>query len=213
MENKKILLVGGGGHCKSVMDSILSNNEYTRIGIVEKNSFSNYDSDVIVGTDDDLEELFYKGWHYAFVTVGSIGNTSLRRKLAHLLLDIGFEIPSIIDSTAIVSCSAIVGAGAYVGKRALLNAGCTIGEFSIINSGAIIEHDSVIGDFSHVSPGVTLCGNVIAGDDTHLGAGAVVRQGIRIGNRSLIGIGSVVVSNIPDNVIAYGNPCKVVRDK
>ncbi len=49
------------------------------------------------------------------------------------------------------------------------------------------------------------------GSDSHIGAGTMVRQFVKIGNNSLIGMGSVVIRDIPSNVKAYGNPCKVVE--
>ena len=93
--NKKILLIGGGGHCKSVLDSLLELNEYAEIGIVDKKE--NLGKSVmgvpVVGCDDDLPALFRDGYRYAFVTLGSIGNPTLRIKLFNLLSEIGYEIP------------------------------------------------------------------------------------------------------------------------
>ena len=92
-----------------------------------------------------------------------------------------------------------------------MNTGSKLGFCSIINSGAIVEHDCTVGDFAHLSPGAVLCGQVSVGDDSHVGAGSVVRQLVNIGKNTMIGMGSVVVSDIPDKVTAYGNPCKVVK--
>jgi acetyltransferase EpsM len=63
-----------------------------------------------------------------------------------------------------------------------------------------------------VSPHATLCGNVSVGEGTWIGAGAIVIPGVKIGKNSIIGAGSVVVKDIPDGVVAYGNPCKVIRE-
>lgn len=206
---KRLLLIGGGGHCHSVLDSILSLGTYDEVGIID-----NVDGSVfgipVIGTDEDILKLKTSGWGYAFITVGSVGNSKLRRKLYEMVKHIGLRVPTIVDPSAKIAKSTEFAEGVYVGKGAIINTGSRAGICSIINTGAIIEHDCMIGDFSHISPGATVCGQVVVGNDSHIGAGSVVRQQINIGDSTLIGAGSVVVEDIQDNVTAYGNPCKVV---
>ncbi len=217
MENK-LLLIGGGGHCHSVIDSVLSAGLYTEIGVVAKDqdNYCELRNDALlapylVGTDEDLPKLFDSGWNCAFITLGSVGNTRGRRTLFRTILDIGFELPIIIDPSSVVSGKAVVEKGVFIGKRAVINTSSIVGTCAIINTGAIIEHDCVVGAFAHISPGATLCGQVSIGNDSHIGAGSVVRQCIHIGSYSMVGAGSVVVKDILDNVKAYGNPCRVVE--
>lgn len=213
MANKKILLVGGGGHCRSVLDSLLSLNEYDEIGIIDRKGTGSEDifGVPMVGTDADLERLFREGWTAAFVTVGSVGNTSVRRRIFDNLNRMGFSLPCIVDPTAVLGRSVTLERGVYIGKCAVVNACAHLGDCVIINSGAIVEHDCRIDDFVHVSPGCILCGAVQVGNDSHIGAGSVVRQQISIGANTVIGSGGNVVEPIPDNAVAYGNPCKVVK--
>lgn len=210
--NKKILLIGGGGHCKSVIDSLLEMEYYSEIGIVDKGSSigNNIFGIPIVGCDNDLLKLYESGYNNAFITVGSIGNPSTRITLFHKLKKIGFDIPNIIDPTSTISKHITLEEGIYIGKNVVINAGSYIKKNAIINTGSVIEHDCVIGEFSHISPGSVLCGEVKVEDNTHIGARSVIRQGIKVGKNTIIGMGSVVLKNIPDNVIAYGNPCKEV---
>lgn len=205
---KKILLLGGGGHCHSVYDSILASREYEETGIVLEKG-ADLSGAHVVGTDEDLPELKEKGWEYVVITVGSIGNTAVRRRLYETAKKNGLILPAIIDPTAILAKDVRIGEGSYIGKRAVVNAGAQIGCCSIINTAAVIEHDCRLGDFVHVSTGAALCGEVSVAADTHIGAGSVVRQQITIGAHSVIGVGSVVVSNVPEHVTAYGNPCRV----
>ena len=207
---RKLLLIGGGGHCHSVLDSVTKSNLYDEIGIIDYTNTS-YLGVPVIGTDDDIPMLFRDNWKEAFITVGSVGNTSIRRRLYCMLKKLNMTIPIIIDSSAIIANGTKIEEGSFVGKRAIVNSGSCVGKCAIINTGAIIEHDCIIGDFAHISPGTVLCGNVHIYDDTHVGAGSVVRQQISIGNSSLIGAGSVVVKNIPANAKAYGNPCNVVK--
>lgn len=213
--NKKLLLIGGGGHCKSVLDSLLKSNEYSEVGIVDaKENIGKYVLSIpIIGCDDDLLELKEKGYNYAFVTVGSVGNPSLRIKLYKMIERLGFIIPNIIDSTAIISKHIDMETGIYIGKNSTINIGTSIGKGAIVNTASIIEHDCLIGKFAHIAPGAVLCGEVRVGENTHIGAGSVVKQQVRIGSNTIIGMGSVVLHNINDNVIAYGNPCREVQSR
>ena len=212
---KKLLLIGGGGHCRVVLDSVINGAlydelGYDELGIVDYVQHSYFGVSVI-GTDEDIPELIKDGWTHAMITVGSIGTDERRRKLYELAKKNGLIIATVIDPTAVVASDVMVKEGSYVGKRAILNSGTTVGLCSIINTGAIVEHECQIGEFAHVSPGSILCGQVEIGKGTHVGAGSVVKQQIRIGEHSMIGAGSVVVDDIPERVCAFGNPCRVVK--
>lgn len=210
---EKLLLIGGGGHCKSVLDTILSMETYSDVAIIDlkENIGKTVLGVPIIGTDDDLANLFDTGYRHAFITLGSIGTPRLRKILYEAIHEIGFIIPNVIDPSATVSEHVSISEGVFVGKGAIVNAGSTIEACAIINSGAIIEHDCIVGAFAHVAPGATLCGDVTIGTDSHIGANAVVRQGLAIGSNVLIGIGSVVVGDIQDHIIAFGNPCREAK--
>lgn len=209
-----ILLVGGGGHCSSVLDSILTLNVYDHIGIIDSNLKvgTQIMGIPVLGCDEDLRALFYKGYKNAFITIGSIGDPTRRLSVYQLLCDIGFNIPYIVDVTAIVSKFSSIESGVFVGKRAIINAGTSIQKCAIINSASVIEHDCIIGPFAHIAPGAVLGGCVKIGDKTHIGMNTSVKQGLVIGCDSIIGMGSVVLKNIDNSTVAYGNPCKEVNN-
>lgn len=210
---KKLLLIGGGGHCRSVLDSVRRIGAWDEIGIIDNKQREAVSGIPIVGADEDMEALWTKGWREAFVSIGSIGieDAVLRRMRYQDAKRIGFSFPYIVDPTAVIAEDVNINEGVYVGKQAVINAGAHIEECAIINTGAVLEHGCQIGGFCHISTGAILCGSVCVGEQTHVGAGAVVRQGLTIGRNALIGIGSVVVKDIPDAVKAYGNPCKEVE--
>lgn len=210
---KKILLIGGGGHCKSVLDTLLETNEYDDIGIIDVASKTGQEIFGIkyIGTDDDFKRLYDEGYKYAFVTVGSVGNTEIRKKIAKDIADIGFCVPNIVSTTAVIAKEVTLTKGIYVGKNAVINCCTSIDDFCIINSCAVIEHDCTIDKFVHAAPGCVVCGQVNVGSSTHIGANCTVRQGINIGQNSVIGAGSVVVTDIKSDAVAYGNPCREVQ--
>lgn len=102
--------------------------------------------------------------------------------------------------------------GRVIMVHAVVNPGTKLGAFCIINTGATVDHDCVIGDYAHVGPGVNLCGGVQVGKRTLVGVGSCAVPKVKIGSDAIIGAGSVIVSDIPDGVLAYGNPCKVIKE-
>lgn len=210
---KKLLLIGGGGHCKTVIEAIESNNYYDEIGIIDTNN--NIGKLIlrhpIIGSDQDLKKLKEKGYENAFISMGSIGNPMKRMDLHHLVKKLKFHVPIIIDQTAHVSKYAKISEGVFVGKNVIINADTIIREGVILNTGCIIEHDCRIGNFSHIAPGAILSGNVTIGDGAHIGANSVIRQGVLVGEKAVIGIGSVVVKDIESDCVAVGNPCRKVE--
>lgn len=209
---KDIILLGGGGHCKSVIDTIKNINEFNIVGILDvKEKMGTKVSDVeIIGTDDDLDYFYKQGIIYSFITLGSIGNTNPRQNLYKRSMEIGYKFPAIVDNTSMVSAHAKIGDGTFIGKGAIINADVILDLNCIINTGAIIEHDCHIGRFCHIAPGSVISGGVIIGDNTHIGTNSTIIQNVNIGDNCIIGAGSVVVSNINNNAKAYGNPCREV---
>jgi sugar O-acyltransferase (sialic acid O-acetyltransferase NeuD family) len=210
---ESLILVGGGGHCKSVLDSIRTSNKFNVVGILDlnENVGSFIDGVQVIGTDEDYKKLYIEGIKNAFITVGSIKSTELRERIYNKLKLIGFKLPVIIDSSAIVSKNVQIGQGTFIAKGAIVNSSSKIGHNCIVNTGSIIEHDCNIGDFCHIAPGSTLSGGVKMGKGSLIGTNSTIIQGIEIGSNTVIGAGSVVVKNIKNNTIAYGNPCREVR--
>ncbi len=139
------------------------------------------------------------------VSIGSCGV----RKLISGRYDV--EMATAVHPKAIVSSSAKIGEGTVIMPGAIVNADVSIGKHCIINTKASVDHECHIGDFCHIAPGCTISGNVEIGEASWIGVGACVKQGIRIGKNCMVGAGAVVVKDIPDNVVAYGNPARVVK--
>ena len=185
-----IVLVGFGGHGKSVADAVESGNEYRIYGYTDLHD--NHNEYRFLGTDDVLQELFTNGITRAFLCVGYLGKGILREKLDDKLKALGFSFPVIIDPTAVISKKAKIGDGTFVGKGAVINAEATIGRHCIINTGAIVEHECKIDDFTHVAVGAILCGQVSVGKAALIGANATVIQCREVKEREIVPAGVVV---------------------
>ncbi len=210
MNKPKLVLVGGGGHCKVIIDALRLTGKYQIAGIVDNKIRAGELLGVkFIGGDDDLAAIYKQGCRYAFVSVGSVGACGPRQRLARQLDRIGFELPVIVHPSAVVSAGAELGAGTFVGPGAVIAPGCRIGRNVIVNTRASADHDCRLGDFVHLAPGATLSGGVEIGAKTHIGTGSAVIEYLTIGGDAIIGAGSVVVTDIPAKRKAFGNPCRV----
>lgn len=204
---KKLVMVGGGGHAKVVIDAARNSGEYDIYGIIDprlKIGESVLGINV-VGDDDILEDIFKKGIDHAFISIGSIGDCGLRKKMHEVLKGIGFRIPFIVHPRAVVARDVEIGEGAFVAAGAIINPGTKIGKNAIINTSSSIDHDCVIGDFVHIAPGATLSGGVCIGDETHVGTGARVIQCLTIGRRCMVGAGQTIRHDMRDGEKSFSD--------
>lgn len=210
---KKMILIGAGGHCKVVIDAILSGNEFEIAGIIDahKKKGDIVSGVRVIGKDRDLPAYYKKGVSYCMISIGSVGDPRLRVKIAGLAKEIGFVFPNIVHPRAIIASSLRLGVGNFVAPGVVVNSDVILGDFCILNTASVIDHDCVIGDYSHIAPSVTLGGSVYVGARSHVGSGSTVIQGIRIGKDVMIGSGSVVIDDVDDNAVAFGVPCKMMR--
>lgn len=190
---KEIILIGGGGHCKSVIDVIEQEGKFKIIGIVDRSELLGVKvlGYPVIGNDSDLADLSKK-YRYALVTVGQIKSSSLRERLFKLAVKVGLTMPNIISPRAYVSKHALIGQGTVIMHDALVNTNAKIGENCIINSKALIEHDAIIEDFCHIATNAVINGAAIVRQGSFLGSGVVTKQGVKVEKNSFIKAGSLV---------------------
>lgn len=184
---EEIVLVGGGGHCKSVIDVIQAQNKYAIKGIVEPNleigsKVLGYE---IIGADAILPSLVKNGYHF-HITVGQIRSNKIRKKIAQQLLELGASFPNIISPFARLSPFAHLGKGITIMHGATIQSEVQVGDFSIINDHALLEHEVKIGRFCHIATGAIVNGNVTIGNDVFVGSGSVIVQGSQITDNSFL---------------------------
>lgn len=198
---KKILLVGAGGHATSCIDVLEEQNEYKIFGLVDNNSkFKVLNNYKILGNDSKANNIF-KACKYALVAVGQIKSSELRKKLFLKYKKIGFKFPSIKSPECFLSKHSKIGEGTILMHRSIINNEVVIGKNCIINTASIIEHEVTIGNWTHISTGVILNGQVKVGNNTFVGSGTVVRNNINIGNNVIIGANLYISKDVKDNSI------------
>jgi sugar O-acyltransferase (sialic acid O-acetyltransferase NeuD family) len=195
----KIILIGGGGHCKSCIDVIEQEKKYRIEGIVDipeklHHKVLGYE---IIATDEDLPRLASE-YSTFLITIGQKSSPDKRVDLFLRLQKLGAKFPAIFSPLSYVSEHAKVGEGTIIMHGALVNAGATIGNNCIINTNALIEHDAAVSDHCHISTGVVINGGVLVGEKTFFGSNAVSKDNIEIGKCSVIGFNARVSQNLPD---------------
>lgn len=141
---------------------------------------------------------------------GSYGHD--RCKIAVKLRENGIELPVLTHPSAVCARDARVGIGSQLLAGSVVGARAMLGRCVIVNTNASVDHESMLGDGVHIAPGATLCGRVSIGQHTLVGPRAVVLPRVRIGEDSVIGAGAVVTRDVPDGVVAWGVPARIIRE-
>ena len=197
-----LLLIGGGGHCRSCIDVIDAEGKYRIRGIVQP-SFDETDEIFgysVLGSDADLPFLL-QDTSQALVTVGQIRSPEIRIRLFELLKQSGGKLPRIVSPSAYFSKYAEMNEGTIVMHGAIVNAGANIGANCIINNQALIEHDAIVADHCHVSTGARINGGVTIGRGSFVGSGAILKEGIVIGENVIIAAGQIVLRDVPSGAV------------
>ncbi len=190
---KDIILIGGGGHCKAVIDVIEQEGRFKIIGIVDRQELLGkivlgYPT---IGNDSDLKRLVSQ-CKSVIITIGQISSPSKRISLFNKVLKLGFTLPSVVSPRAYVSQHANIGKGSVIMHDAIINAGAVIGDNCIINTKSVVEHDSNIGDHCHISTNVVINGGVFVGKGSFIGSGVVTKEDIQINDNFFAKAGSVL---------------------
>ena len=201
--NNSVILIGGGGHAKVVIDCIKCAGD-TVIGILDDSlAIGSCVLDIpVLGKIDSWEN--YK--EHAFLI--AIGNNEIRQSISERL---NVNWHTAIHPSAIVSSYAKVGEGSVVLPGAVINADAQIGKHCIINTSSVVEHDNLIGDFVHISPAAALAGSVIIGNGSHIGIGANVKNNITVCSGCTVGAGAVVVKDLTEKGTYIGVPARRIK--
>jgi len=212
MKKNKLVLLGGGGHCKACIDVIEREDKYEIIGILDKSELKgtkvlDYN---IIGEDKDIKSYVDLGCSF-LITVGQIKSVNKRIELFNLLAQYSAKLAIIKSPNAVISKDSTLGVGTIVMNGAHINPDTYIGMNSIINTGSDIEHDVVIGDHTHISSHVVVNGNSIIGNGVFIGSGSIIINQVSISDKIIVGAGSVVVDSLIDNGIYVGVPAHKIK--
>jgi acetyltransferase EpsM len=198
-----ILLFGGGGHGKMLIDLISGLKAYHMVGIVDDGLSSTQQvmSLPVLGGSEVLAEWFKRGVHLAANAVGGIGDIEVRVRVFDKLRQAGFTCPVLIHTTAFVETSASLSPGVQVFAQSYVGSQVQVGFGAIISTGAIVSHDCQLGPYAILSPGATLAGEVRVGPRVLVGMRATINLQVKIGAGARIGNGATVKNDVPKNGI------------
>jgi sugar O-acyltransferase (sialic acid O-acetyltransferase NeuD family) len=211
----KLLVIGSSGHASVLIDAIELAGVYDVAGYL--------DDTVGQGTDRRGYPVF-GGLDVAVSVCGqelienvviAIGDNWWRRKIYSDLVGKcpKLKFPVVKHPSAVVARTAEIGRGTAILAGSHVGPGSCVGEFCIINTGSSIDHDCKLRDFTSIAPGVFTGGLVQIGECSAIGVGASISDRISIGGHAVVGTGAVVVRDIPDLVVAYGNPARAQRSR
>lgn len=211
METKLLILGKGDNIITMILDNLYSINKrttdihiYNNLDLPIVNTFYHDEFDIKVFTKlnlDDYEQIVlgvYQPQHKINIIKSLKPNKDRFINVIHSGLDI--------------SKMSSLGNGVLINSKVSIAAHTHIGDFVSINRNVSIGHHTIIGDYCSINPGCNVAGNVTIGEGTTIGMGTNILHQVKIGKNSIIGAGSLVTKDLPDNVVAYGNPCKIIRD-
>lgn len=206
---QRIILIGGGEHCKACIEVIEVTQQYYIAGILDQpnnlgKTILGYE---IIGADGDLESFVDASTHF-LITVGHIKTAATRVRLFELLVSHRAKLATIISPLAHVSSYATIAPGTIVMHGVLVNAAAQIGENCILNTGCIIEHDAFIEDHTHISTHAVINGGCHIGRCTFIGSNTTVVDHKHICDYVVVGAGSVITKTISHPGTYAGNPLR-----
>jgi len=212
---KNVVLIGGGNQAHYTIDIIEQEGKYNIVGIID--SIHPINSErfgyTIIGRQEDIRELISK--HRIDTGIISIGDNWGRFAVSRTILDLvpNFEFVNAIHPSVVIGKDVKLGVGIVAMAGCIINPKSTIGDFCFFATGAQIEHDCIIEDFASVSAGSVTGGFVKIKKFSAITLGVTILDRIIIGENTVVGSGSLVLKDLPVNVLAYGNPCRVIRER
>jgi len=212
---KNLVLIGGGNQAHYTIDIIEKEKKYNIVGIIDSvHDVGSYRFNYkIIGRQENLVEIIKE--HKIDVGIISIGDNWSRYCVYNKIINQvpNFEFVNAIHPSVIIGNNVKLGIGIVAMAGVIFNPKSIIGDFTFFATGAQIEHDCVINDFASISAGSVTGGYVKLGKFSAITLGVTVIDRVEIGENTVVGSGSLVVKSLPDNVLAYGNPAKVIRER
>ncbi len=208
-----IVVYGAGSHAKVLAQSLRRAGQWCVAGFIDdvapQRAGESFGGAVVLGGRAALASMRQRGVE---AVVLAFGNNRARLALAAELADEGWQFPAVVDSDARLADDVRLDDGCFVAAGAIVESGVIIGAQTIVNSAAVVCHDSSIGAGVHLCPRVCLGGHAQVGDGAWIGIGSIVRDRVFVGANALVGAGSLVLRDVPQGMVVFGHPARVIRE-
>jgi UDP-perosamine 4-acetyltransferase len=207
----KVVLIGGGGHCRIVIDN-LRRHGTEMVGILDDEPSMTAKDVMGVNVIGRISALPMYRDRVDYAVIG-VTDPRTRQLIDKRCTETGVETVGFVHPDAVISPTARVSSKAQVCAGAIVNPEAEVRDHAIVNTGGIVEHECVVGRYAHIAPGVRLLGRVEIGDLCLIGAAATVLQNLRVGSRSIVGAGALVLTDVEEDAKYMGLPAKKVGGK
>jgi sugar O-acyltransferase (sialic acid O-acetyltransferase NeuD family) len=211
----KVVVIGGAGHGRVIIDILEKAGRFTLLGLLDAHlpigeNVLGYE---VIGREDDLPSLIDQRQLQGVVI--AVGDNWLRAKVVASVRAMAPNVafPNAIHPSAQIGKNVRFGQGNVVMAGVVVNSNATVGDFCVLNTRCSVDHDARLGDFVSFAPNSCAGGNVEVGDYSAVCLGANVIHQVRIGPHAVVGAGATVLRDLPGNVLAYGTPARVVRER
>lgn len=202
---KGLLILGFGGHARSVADVALASGLEQLCFIDDSAIPGERFGDFVV--QRDWPDTLCEGW----TVIVASGDDLCRERFGAQVRERGWPLATLIAPSATLGVGAQVGPGSFVGRQAHIGPMASVGAGCIINTGAVIEHESVVGDYTHVSVRATIAGRSHIGSHCYIGAGATVIDGVGVADGTVVGAGACVHRTLAVRGTYVGVPARLLR--
>ncbi len=212
---KRIVILGGGLHAQVCIDIFEKRDEFTIVGIID--SIADVDSEMygykVIGKQENIVEIA-KSYQFdsGFIAIGD----NYSRKFVHdsVISKLpNFNFVNAIHPSVIIGRNVKMGTGIAMMAGVIVNAGSVIEDFCVLNTGSQLGHDCHMHDYTTLAGKSVAAAKVVLKKFAFVSLGVTILDRVTIGENALVGIGSLVLQNIPENVVAFGHPSKVVRTR
>lgn len=194
MDRIRLLVVGAGGHGRSVAEAAELSGQFKLIGFLDDSipAGNTLFGQPVLGTISSLAA------HQSVCdqVIVAIGNNVVRERLVLQLDDNGFALATVIHPLAFVSPSAVIGRGSAVMAGGIVGTEARLGVGAIVNCGAVVDHHSIVEDYGHLGVNASMAGGTVLGHGAWMQAGSAVGYGVKIGPSVIIAPGEAVAANL-----------------
>lgn len=210
-----IVLIGGGTQVSYSIDIIEKQNLHHIVGIIDSQQpiGKNLYGYPVIGRQEEIKELIEQ--HRIEGCVITIGDNWGRKKVSDQIMNMVPQIlwPNVIHPSVIIANHVEMGKGILAMAGVIINSNAHLGDFTNYFTNCNVEHDCYIDDYASISAGVVLGGKVKIGKYSAIALSATVFDRLTIGENTVVGAASLVTKDLPDNVLAYGKPAKIIRKR
>ena len=200
-EENDVILIGGKGGAKMVIDALWSTNKFTPKLILDDDISpgEKVKGIPVIGGTGILNKLYSLGYKNIILCFGTIFKRENRLSKYYLWKEMGFKFPNVIHQQANIEPSLTLGEGNIILAGSVVGSDAVLGDINFINTGSILSHECRLTKNVHLAPGSVLGGRVSVEKNTLIGMNATIYFDIEIGENVTINNGLTIIKNVKNN--------------